>query len=240
MNHVNKCIYDNSMFLSSTFYVNSVVWRKIIKKFARYRIPMEHSVSVETFKNFKNFRLLESYSISTILRNTELFRSCDSNAHGKWHRSDSCIVQAGRAKGKVNKGQRRRIVRVSKHEKARVIESALKIRSYLPGNTSAVRHASTLFLAVMVVSRTKGRPALHLYPENTAKAIPCIFPFLFDKSISSVGESGDFPLFANYWSTWKFSSYHANSLFLDPFSLTNSRKQSEGRVLFKISSNLQQ
>lgn len=134
-------------------------------------------------------------------------------------------MQAGGAKGKVNKGQRRRIFRVSKHEKARVIESALKIRSYLPGNTSAVRHASTLFLAVMVVSRTKGRPALHLYPANTAKAIPWVFSFLFDKSISSAGESGDFPLFANYWSTSKFSSYDAKtllfgSLHLDKFSET--------------------
>lgn len=97
-------------------------------------------------------------------------------------------MQAGGAQGKVNKGQRRRMVRVSKHEKARVIESALKIRSYLPGNTSAVRHASTLFLAVMVVSRTKGRPALHLYPANTAKANPWSFHSLFTKVFLRLGK----------------------------------------------------
>lgn len=97
-------------------------------------------------------------------------------------------MQVGGAQGKVNKGQSRRMVRVSKHEKARVIESALKIRSYLPGNTSAVRHASTLFLAVMVVSRTKGRPALHLYPANTAKAIPWSFHSLLTKVFLRLGQ----------------------------------------------------
>lgn len=135
---------------------------------------MEHSVSVEDFQEFWAIRNLFSFY------DLEKHRVV-SNGHGKWHRSESCIMQAGGAKGKVNKGQRRRIVRVSKHEKARVIESALKIRSYLPGNTSAVRHASTLFFAVMVVSRTKGRPALHLYPANTAKAISWSFHSLLTK-----------------------------------------------------------
>ena len=60
----------------------------------------------------------------------------------------------------------------------------LKIRSYLPGKTSAVRHASTLFsyLSVMVVSRTKGYPAFTpvplQIPQKSAIFFQSFFPWI--------------------------------------------------------------
>ena len=102
--------------------------------------------------------------------------------------------------------------------KTGVIESVLKIRSYLPGNTSAVRHASILFLPGCDGSfENKGTASFTPVPYEYCKSAIPFWP----KYSPSTEKSTYFPPLSNpYSANLTFSTFEVKKKLLSSYKHT--------------------